>query len=77
MKHHLLQVLGMILFVLGAQGAVRLLVDHADTGLLARLPGGFPAALAVYVLAAVAGALLADRAHRAGKAAGKAAGKGD
>jgi hypothetical protein len=70
MKHGIPQVLGMVLLVLGAQGAIRLLADHANTGLLTWLPGGFGAALAVYVLATLAGAVIAERAHRAGKAAG-------
>jgi hypothetical protein len=61
MKSTIVLVLGMILLVLGAQGAIRLLVDHDNAGLLGRLPGGFAARLACYVLATVAGLLLAAR----------------
>ncbi|GAA4905909.1 hypothetical protein LX16_3445 [Stackebrandtia albiflava] len=50
---------GMALLVLGAQGGIRLLVDHEDAGLLEFLPGGFAARLAVYLVAAVTGAVLA------------------
>ncbi|WP_030463421.1 hypothetical protein [Kitasatospora sp. NRRL B-11411] len=69
MKYDIFQGLGMVLLVLGAQGAIRQLVDHADAGLLGWLPGGFAAGLTVHVLAAVAGAVLAGWAHGAAKAA--------
>ncbi|NUR57983.1 MAG: hypothetical protein HOV87_04675 [Catenulispora sp.] len=69
MKYGILQGCGVALFVLGAQGAIRQLVHHHDTGLLGWLPGGFAAALTTHLLAVVIGALLADRARAAGKAA--------
>jgi hypothetical protein len=59
MKHVTVQIIGMLLLVLGAQGAIRLLVDHGNAGLLSWLPGGFPVWLTCYTVAAVAGALLA------------------
>jgi hypothetical protein len=62
MKHSILQGCGVALFVLGAQGAVRQLVHHHDTGLLGWLPGGFAATLTVHLLAVVIGAALAS--HR-------------
>ncbi|MFJ5881412.1 hypothetical protein [Kitasatospora cineracea] len=69
MKYDIFQGLGMVLLVLGAQGAIRQLVDHSDTGLLSWLPGGFAVSLTVHALAAVAGAVLAGWAHGAAKAA--------
>ncbi|WP_106437761.1 MULTISPECIES: hypothetical protein [Kitasatospora] len=69
MKYGILQGLGMVLLVLGGQGAIRQLVDHDDAGLLGWLPGGFAAGIGVHVLAAVGGALLAGWAHDAAKAA--------
>ncbi|MFG3256207.1 hypothetical protein [Streptomyces sp. NPDC048172] len=71
MKYDLLQILGMVLFAVGAQGAIRLLIDSGDTGLLGPLPGGFAAALVVYVLVAAAAAVLAGRAHDRAKALGR------
>ncbi|OUC93517.1 hypothetical protein [Streptosporangium minutum] len=60
MKHVTVSIIGMLLLlVLGAQGAIRLLADHDNAGLLAWLPGGFAVWLACYAVAAVAGALLA------------------
>ncbi|MER5746549.1 hypothetical protein [Streptomyces sp. NPDC002225] len=73
MKYDIFQGLGAVLLVLGAQGAIRLLVDHDNTGLLGRLPGGFAACLTVYVLAAVVGAVVAGWAHGEAKAAGRRA----
>ncbi|GAA1255515.1 hypothetical protein GCM10009677_01760 [Sphaerisporangium rubeum] len=52
-------VAGMVLLVVGAQGAVRLLVDHENAGLLAWLPGGFGVRLACYGLAVAASLSLA------------------
>ncbi len=40
-KYVAIQILGFVLLVLGAQGAIRLLVDHSDGGLVAWVPGGF------------------------------------
>ncbi|MGW2224046.1 hypothetical protein [Streptomyces formicae] len=70
MKYGLYQALGMALLVIGAQGAIRQLVDHDNVGLLGWLPGGFAASITVYVLAVVIGAIIAGRANDARKAAG-------
>ncbi|QGV78877.1 hypothetical protein EIZ62_11930 [Streptomyces ficellus] len=59
----------MALLVIGAQGAIRRLVDHDNAGLLSWLPGGFAASITVYVLAVVIGAVVAGWAHDARKAA--------
>ncbi|ACZ89820.1 hypothetical protein [Streptosporangium roseum] len=67
MKHVTLLIIGMLLLVLGAQGAIRLLADHDNAGLLAWLPGGFAVWLACYAVAAVAGALLAGRGGKKAK----------
>lgn len=60
MRHVIALVGGMVLLVLGAQGGIRLLVDHHNAGLLSWLPGGFTAQLLCYVVIAVAGAGLAS-----------------
>jgi uncharacterized membrane protein HdeD (DUF308 family) len=54
-------VVGMILLVVGAQGAIRLLVDHQNGGLLSWFPGGFAGQLTGYLVLAAAGLLLAGR----------------
>ncbi|NUQ97009.1 MAG: hypothetical protein HOY79_10735 [Streptomyces sp.] len=78
MKYDILQGCGVILLVLGTQGAIRQLVHHHDTGLLGWLPGGFTAALITHLLTAVIGTVVAARANAAGKAAKAAnAGSGD
>ncbi|WP_049561857.1 hypothetical protein [Nonomuraea sp. SBT364] len=64
MRHVAMLVIGMILLVLGAQGGIRLLADRDDAGLLHWVPGGFAVWLTCYVVAAVAGALLAARARK-------------
>ncbi len=71
MKYDIFQGLGMVLLVLGAQGAIRQLVDHDDAGLLDWLPGGFAASVTVYLLAAVAGVAVAGWAHGKAKAVGR------
>ncbi|WP_128381321.1 hypothetical protein [Streptomyces cavernae] len=63
MKYDLLQTLGVALFALGAQGAIRQLVDHGNAGLLGWLPGGFAASITVYVLAVAVGAVVAGWAR--------------
>ncbi|WP_424217635.1 hypothetical protein ACN20G_36325 (plasmid) [Streptomyces sp. BI20] len=70
MKYGFYQVLGMALLVIGAQGAIRQLVDHDNAGLLDWLPGGFAASITVYALAAAIGAVIAGRAHNARKPTG-------
>ncbi|MEU6154537.1 hypothetical protein ABZ816_31560 [Actinosynnema sp. NPDC047251] len=71
MKYDVFQIAGAILLVLGGQGAVRLLLDHADSGLLGWVPGGFGAQLAGYLVATAAGAVLAGWAHDKAKALGR------
>ncbi|MFI5568514.1 hypothetical protein ACIA6T_14430 [Streptomyces sp. NPDC051740] len=73
MKYAVLQTLGVALVVLGGQGAIRLLVDHDNAGLLAWLPGGFAAGVTVHFVAvAVAvGAVVAGWAHSRAKEVGR------
>ena len=54
-------VLGMVLLVVGAQGAIRLLVDHNNAGLLGLLPGGFAVQLTGYLVITTVGIVLAAR----------------
>lgn len=68
MKYDVLQILGVALVVLGGQGAIRQLVDHADSGLLGRLPGGFAAGITVHVVAVTIGAIVAGWARGKAKA---------
>jgi hypothetical protein len=68
MKFNVLQIIGMVLLVVGAQGAIRQLVDHDNAGLLGWLPGGFAASLTAYVAATVVGILLAGWSHDRAKA---------
>jgi hypothetical protein len=63
-------VVGMLLLVLGAQGGIRLMADHADAGLLGWLPGGFAVPLACYAVMTVVGALLAARGSKARQTGG-------
>lgn len=51
---------GVALLVLGAQGGIRLLADHANAGLLSWLPGGFTAQAVCYVIIAAIGMALAS-----------------
>ncbi|MEV4888639.1 hypothetical protein AB0K48_04525 [Nonomuraea sp. NPDC055795] len=67
MKYTAVQVIGVLLLVVGAQGAIRLLADHDDGGFLQGLPGGFAAWMTCYALAVVAGGLSAAWAARKGK----------
>ncbi|MET9549521.1 hypothetical protein ABZY36_30060 [Streptomyces sp. NPDC006627] len=71
MKYDIFEGLGVVLLVLGAQGAIRRLIDHDDAGLLGWLPGGFAVGITMYVLAIAIGAVVAGRAHGAAKAAGR------
>ncbi|MGW0246704.1 hypothetical protein ACWDYH_08700 [Nocardia goodfellowii] len=71
MRHTITLVLGMILLVLGVQGAIRLIADHADGGLLGGLPGGFPVLLTCYVVMGAAGAALAGWGSRGAKRTGR------
>ncbi|GAB3605080.1 hypothetical protein GCM10027413_04890 [Conyzicola nivalis] len=56
-----LLILGIALLVVSAQGAIRLVADHADTGLLSWVPGGFAVQLGAYILLVCLGVLLAAR----------------
>jgi len=71
MKYDILQGLGVVLLGLGAQGAIRQLVNHGNAGLLGWLPGGFAVTITVYGLAVVGGAAIAGWAHAAAKAVGR------
>ncbi|MFF4414239.1 hypothetical protein ACFYY8_17075 [Streptosporangium sp. NPDC001559] len=71
MKHVAVLIIGMLLLTLGVQGAIRLLADHGNAGLLAWLPGGFAVWLTLYATAAVAGALLAGRGGRQARRNGR------
>lgn len=57
-------IVGVALLAFGAQGAIRLLVDHSNSGLLDWVPGGFAAQLACYLAAAIGGTLLAGWAGK-------------
>ncbi|GGP44033.1 hypothetical protein [Saccharothrix coeruleofusca] len=65
MKSTAVLVLGMVLLALGAQGAIRLLVDHANAGLLGWVPGGFAVQLSCYLVVTAAGVALAVRGKSA------------
>lgn len=68
-RYDIAQIVGVGLVVLGGQGAVRLLVDHDDSGLLTWLPAEFMVRLVVHLLVVVAGGALAAWARsRAGTA---------
>lgn len=71
MRYDVLQILGVALVVLGGQGAIRLLVDHDDAGLLGRLPGGFAVGITVHLVAVVIGAVVASWARGRAKAVGR------
>ena len=57
-------IVGMILLVMGAQGAIRLMADHDDAGPLGWMPGGFAAQLSVYCLTVVVGTAIASHFAR-------------
>lgn len=63
MKYTIGQIVGAVLLVLGAQGVIRLLIDHDNGGLLGWVPGGFAVRLICYVVVGAAGALLAGWAE--------------
>ena len=62
-------VVGMVLLAFGGQAAIRLLLDGSQS--LPWIPGGFAVELVVYVVLALAGAVLArwgaDNARKAGQ----------
>lgn len=59
MRNAIATVIGVALLVLGAQGGIRLVVDHRNAGILTWLPGGFATQLICYVVIALAGVALA------------------
>ncbi|MBY8864018.1 hypothetical protein K7711_46675 [Nocardia sp. CA2R105] len=70
MRNVIMLVVGMVVLVLGAQGGIRLVVDHGNTGLLGWLPGGFAARLVCYVVIAAVGVALASWGKRRSDNAG-------
>jgi hypothetical protein len=58
-----LQVIGTIVLIVSVQGAIRIVVDHSHAGLASWVPGGFPAQLAAFVVAAVIGLVVAGWAN--------------
>ncbi|MEU8634088.1 hypothetical protein AB0C38_18080 [Amycolatopsis sp. NPDC048633] len=71
MKFDALQILGAVLTVLGAQGAIRLLIDHANVGLLGWLGAGFTGTLIAYLVVTALGIVLTGWAHDRAKALGR------
>lgn len=71
MKFDVLQIVGAVLTVLGGQGAIRVLLDHTDTGLLTWLGAGFAGTLIGYLVAAALGIVLTGWAHDRAKALGR------
>ncbi len=71
MKYDILQGIGAVVMVLFAQGAIRLLVDHGDTGLLGWLGGGFGVALTAHLALVAVGVLLTGWSHDRAKALGR------
>ncbi|MFF8790707.1 hypothetical protein [Streptomyces sp. NPDC015125] len=71
MKYDILQIIGAAMMVFFAQGAIRLLIDHDDTGILGWLGGGFPLALAVRGALVAVGVLLTGRSHTRAKVLGR------
>ncbi|AZS74801.1 hypothetical protein DDE74_31130 [Streptomyces lydicus] len=59
------------MMVLFAQGAIRLLFDHTDTGFLGWLDGGFALTLAVHLALVAVGVLLTGWSHTRAKALGR------
>lgn len=58
------QIAGVALVVLGGQGLVRLLFDHADAGLAGALPGGFPVWAGGHLALLILGMILASWGQR-------------
>ncbi|MFD5398646.1 hypothetical protein ACFWJW_31100 [Streptomyces sp. NPDC127097] len=71
MKYDILQIAGAVMMVLFAQGAIRLLFDHSDTGFLGRLDGGFALTLAAHLALVAVGVLLTGWSHTRAKALGR------
>lgn len=58
------QIVGVALVVLGGQGVVRLLVNNADGGLVAFVPGGFAIWFVLDIAMILLGAVLAVQAQK-------------
>lgn len=58
-KASVMLIIGVPLVVFGGQGGIRLLVDHANSGLLGWVPGGFGVQLCCYAVIILVGVLLA------------------
>lgn len=71
MKYDILQIVGAAVTVVFTQGAIRLLVDRDDTGLLGWLGGGFALTLSVHGVLVAVGVLLAGWSHTRAKALGR------
>ncbi|MEU8917910.1 MULTISPECIES: hypothetical protein [Streptomyces] len=71
MKYDILQIAGAVMMVAFAQGAIRLLFDHTDTGFLGWLDGGFALTLAVHLALVAVGVLLTGWSHTRAKALGR------
>jgi len=71
MKYDIFQIAGAIMTVVFAQGAIRLVFDHADTGFLGWLDGGFTVTLAVHLALVAVGVLLTGWSHTRAKALGR------
>lgn len=70
-KYDVLQIVGAVLTVAGAQGAIRLLLDHEHFGVLGWLGAGFAGTLVCYLVATAVGVVLAGWAHDRAKALGR------
>ncbi|MER0483544.1 hypothetical protein ABR737_35310 [Streptomyces sp. Edi2] len=71
MKYDILQIVGAVMTVVFTQGAIRLLIDHGDTGLLGLLGGGFALTLAAHGALVAVGVLLTGWSHTRAKALGR------
>ncbi|WP_438295042.1 hypothetical protein [Streptomyces sp. HUAS TT7] len=71
MKYDVLQIVGAALMVVFAQGAIRILVDHDNSGFLGWVPGGFPAQLLAHLALVAIGVLVGGHAHARAKALGR------
>ncbi|MFE6689313.1 hypothetical protein ACFVFQ_22915 [Streptomyces sp. NPDC057743] len=71
MKYDVLQIAGMALLVISAQAAVRLLLDHDNTGPLGWFGAGFPVLLTAYLAVTAVGVLLTGWSHTRAKALGR------
>jgi hypothetical protein len=68
MKTFLL-ILGVAMFVLGVQDAIRLLIDNSQSSLFSWIPGEFSLYISLDIALAIGGAILAGYASRKAKSA--------